>query len=280
MAELAAARDVLILSDEIYSCFCYDESFVSPAEFNERTLVIDGFSKSHGMTGWRLGYAHGPAEIIETMIKLQQYTYVCAPHPVQWAGLTAMDVDMTDHVQAYRGKRDRIVEGLRPVYDLEMPGGAFYCFPRVPHGTDDEFFQRAVEQNLLIVPGHIFSQHHTHFRSVLRGRRRHDRPRHRDPAETGQVAAAASLRSAANTTAQARSRSCQTLAFLRQNLNSATFFPNLRSRTDPTAGLEVSGPPGAARFFLCQKAIAGAVFVLRLWRDTQAGKTAQIMGRE
>ena len=63
-----------------------------PAKYNDRTLVIDGFTKSHGMTGWRLGFVHGPAEIIDTMIKLQQYTFVCAPQPVQWAGAVAMDV--------------------------------------------------------------------------------------------------------------------------------------------------------------------------------------------
>jgi aspartate/methionine/tyrosine aminotransferase len=93
LAKLAAERDIVLLSDEIYRAFCYDEPFVSPATYNDRTLVIDGFSKSHGMTGWRLGFVHGPAEIIETMVKLQQYTFVCAPQPVQWAGAVALDVD-------------------------------------------------------------------------------------------------------------------------------------------------------------------------------------------
>ena len=78
MAELAAERNIALISDEIYREFCYDEPFVSPAHFNDHTIVIDGFSKSHAMTGWRLGFVHGPAEVIDTMVKLQQYTFVCA----------------------------------------------------------------------------------------------------------------------------------------------------------------------------------------------------------
>ena len=93
VAELAAERDVLLLSDEIYSRFCYDGPFVSPARFNPRTLVVDGFSKTYGVPGWRLGFAHGPSAVIREMIKLQQYSFVCAPHPLQWAGAAALDVD-------------------------------------------------------------------------------------------------------------------------------------------------------------------------------------------
>ena len=78
LAQLAAERNVLLVSDEIYSLFQYDAPFVSPAQFNPETLVIDGFSKSYGMTGWRVGFAHGPRDVIGQMIKLQQYTFVCA----------------------------------------------------------------------------------------------------------------------------------------------------------------------------------------------------------
>src|SRR4029079_3996681 len=112
LAEIAAERNVLLVSDEIYSAFCFDSPLAMPARYNDRTLVIDGFSKSHGMTGWRLGYVHGPAEIIDTMIKLQQYTFVCAPQPVQRAGAMAMDVPMDRHVADYKRKRDLIYNGL------------------------------------------------------------------------------------------------------------------------------------------------------------------------
>src|SRR5688572_22331557 len=164
LARLAAERNVVLLSDEIYRSFCYDQPFVSPARFNDRTLVIDGFSKSHGMTGWRLGFVHGPAEIIDTMIKLQQYTFVCAPQPVQWAGAVAMDVDVSSHAADYKRKRDLIYEGLAGRYEVVRPGGAFYLFPKAPRGSGSEFVTRAIENQLLIIPGNIFSGRDTHFR--------------------------------------------------------------------------------------------------------------------
>ena len=164
LAELAAERDVVLLSDEIYRDFCYDGPVASPAQYNSQTLVVDGFSKSYGMPGWRLGFAHGPAAVINEMIKLQQYSFVCAPQPAQWAGAVALDLDVTGQMEAYRRKRDRLVEGLAEDYELVRPGGAFYAFPKLPWGTGMEFAARAIDNNLLIIPGNIFSRHDTHFR--------------------------------------------------------------------------------------------------------------------
>jgi len=165
LAELADRRDVVLASDEIYRDFCYDGPFVSPAEFNPRALVIDGFSKSYGMPGWRLGFAHGPGAIIEEMIKLQQYSFVCAPHPLQWAGALAMDLDNTEQIAAYRRKRDLLVEGLADCYELAAPRGAFYAFPKAPWATGSRFVERAItEHKLLIIPGNVFSRRDTHFR--------------------------------------------------------------------------------------------------------------------
>jgi aspartate aminotransferase/aminotransferase len=165
LAELTAERNVVLVSDEIYSAFCYDGAFVSPARFNPRTLVVDGFSKTYGMPGWRLGFAHGPGAIIQEMIKLQQYSFVCAPHPFQWAGAAAMDVDASGHIADYRRKRDMITVGLADDYELVAPRGAFYAFPKTPWGTGTEFVTRAIEEHqLLIIPGNVFSRHDTHFR--------------------------------------------------------------------------------------------------------------------
>jgi len=154
----------LLVSDEIYSQFNYDSPFVSPAEFNPQTLVIDGFSKTYGMTGWRVGYAHGPKEIIAQMIKLQQYTFVCAPQPFQWAAAAALEVDMSPHIADYRRKRDWLLGELAADYEIARPGGAFYIFPRAPWGTGSEFVARAIANELLIIPGNIFSKRDTHFR--------------------------------------------------------------------------------------------------------------------
>jgi aspartate aminotransferase/aminotransferase len=165
IAQLAAERNVVLISDEIYSGFCYDSEFVSPARFNPQTLVVDGFSKSHGMPGWRLGFAHGPKAIIQQMVKLQQYSFVCAPHPFQWAGAVAVDTDMSEQYAAYGRKRDMIVEGLSDLYELVVPRGAFYAFPKTPWGTATEFVAKAIEKHqLLIIPGNVFSHRDTHFR--------------------------------------------------------------------------------------------------------------------
>ena len=164
LAELAAEKNVCLVSDEIYRVFTYDQPFVSPARWNDQTLVIDGFSKSHSMTGLRLGFAHGPAHIIQQMVKLQQFTFVCAPQPVQWAGLAAMTCDISDRVADYAKKRQFMLNELGDLYDIRGSGGAFYLFIKSPKGTGTEFTRRAIEQGLLIIPGNVFSPHDTHFR--------------------------------------------------------------------------------------------------------------------
>ncbi|MHB1425020.1 MAG: pyridoxal phosphate-dependent aminotransferase [Gemmataceae bacterium] len=164
LAALAAERGVLLISDEVYRAFCYDRPFVSPAEFNEDVLVVDGFSKSYGMTGWRLGFAHGPRRLIEQMIKLQQFTFVCAPSMVQHAGVAAWDYDVSAIVADYRRKRDRIYAGLKDRYELVRPEGAFYAFPKAPGGWGSEFVAEAIRHNLLLIPGNIFSKRDSHFR--------------------------------------------------------------------------------------------------------------------
>lgn len=172
LIELCDRRGVLLVSDEIYDVFCYEPVATpigprcpSPASQSDRLLVLRGFSKTYGMTGWRLGYAVGPRPIIEQMTKLQQYTFVCAPSVVQHAGLAAMDVDMSAQVAAYNRKRDHVVERLSPHFELSAPGGAFYAFPKAPGGqTGAKFAESAIARDLLIIPGGVFSERDTHLR--------------------------------------------------------------------------------------------------------------------
>ncbi len=164
LADLCRERDILLISDEVYRTFCYDSPFTSPAEFNPNVLVADGFSKSHGMTGWRLGYAHGPSRLIQEMAKLQQFSFVCAPSIVQKAGVAAIDVDLTEQSATYKKKRDAVVAALSDLYELVTPTGAFYAFPKAPRGTGGEFVAQAIANNLLIIPGNVFSGRDTHFR--------------------------------------------------------------------------------------------------------------------
>ncbi len=164
LAELCAERNIALISDEIYSQFVYDGKLETPADYNPNTIVIDGFSKSHAMTGWRVGWVHGPRVLIETMIKFQQYSFVCAPQPAQWAALAAMDVDMAGYRNDYTRKRDRMIAGLKDRFEITQPGGAFYLFPKAPWGTGSEFVMAAINKGILIIPGNIFSQRDTHFR--------------------------------------------------------------------------------------------------------------------
>ena len=175
VAELCERRGILLLSDEIYDDFCYEKTAdqggrprcPSPAAQTPNLLLLRGFSKTYAMTGWRLGYAVGPRAIVEQMTKLQQYSFVCAPSMTQLAGVPALDLDMSEHVEAYRRKRDRVVERLSPHYELTTPGGAFYAFPKVPEGlglTGSQFVEKAIQNNVLIIPGNVFSGRDTHFR--------------------------------------------------------------------------------------------------------------------
>ncbi|CAN5419915.1 aminotransferase class I/II-fold pyridoxal phosphate-dependent enzyme [soil metagenome] len=164
---IAKKHDLLIVSDEIYEPFLYDAArgLPSAAKSYDRTIVLRGFSKSHAMTGWRLGYVAGPAEIISQMAKLQQYTFVCAPSPFQHAALAALDVPMDTYVADYRIKRELVFDRLSKKFQINKPQGAFYIFPQAPAGQSaSEFVAKAIEHNVLIIPGNVFSERDTHFR--------------------------------------------------------------------------------------------------------------------
>lgn len=166
LAELCKRKDILLISDEVYRSFCYDDPFTSAAGSNEDVLVVDGFSKTYGMTGWRLGYAHGPSRLIQEMAKLQQFSYVCAPSLLQRAVVGALERDLTAQTETYRQKRDRVVSALSGLYDLARPAGAFYAFPRIPerYATATDFVAEAIRRNLLVIPGNVFSRRDSHFR--------------------------------------------------------------------------------------------------------------------
>jgi aspartate/methionine/tyrosine aminotransferase len=165
--DLARKHGLLIISDEIYEPFLYDapRGLPSPAKLYDGTLVLRGFSKSHAMTGWRVGYAAGPDAIITQMTKLQQYTFVCAPSPLQYAALKALDVPMREYVDEYRRKRDMVYDRLSRKFEIARPEGAFYIFPKAPaNQSGADFVAKAIERNLLMIPGNVFSERDTHFR--------------------------------------------------------------------------------------------------------------------
>ncbi len=164
LADVARKHNLLVISDEIYESLSYDGEPSSMAGMYENTLVLNGLSKSAGMTGWRIGFAAGPEALIQSMNTLQQYTFVCAPAPAQKAAVKALEASMDAKVAAYTEKRDIVYNGLRDLFEVERPGGAFYIFPKVPSGTGADWVKRAIANNLLIIPGGVFSARDTHFR--------------------------------------------------------------------------------------------------------------------
>ncbi len=167
VAKIAAEKDVLVMTDEIYEKFCYDGPCPSAASYYDKTILLRGFSKSYAMTGWRLGFAavhESLKAIVEEMTKIQQYTFVCAPTPFQKAALAALNFDVSDLVDIYRKKRDLIYNGLKDKFEMVKPGGAFYAFVKVPNGSAAKFVEKAIANNVLIIPGNVFSEKDTHFR--------------------------------------------------------------------------------------------------------------------
>jgi len=167
LAKIAEEKDVLVITDEIYDKFCYEGECPSIANYYRKVLLLRGFSKSYAMTGWRLGFAAADEtlkDVIEQMTKIQQYTFVCAPTPFQKAAMAAMDYDMGKFVKAYRKKRDLIYEGLKDKFEMVKPGGAFYAFVKAPAGEATKFVEKAIANNVLIIPGNVFSEKDTHFR--------------------------------------------------------------------------------------------------------------------
>jgi len=159
-------RDVIIISDEIYSELTYGFKFRSLATFpsiKDRLILVNGFSKSHAMTGWRLGYVCGNSEIIKHMFKIHQYALMCAPTTAQYAGIEALrncDEDVSSMVREYDRRRKFILKGVRELgLDCFEPQGAFYIFPDITCTgmTSDEFCEGLLrEEKVLVIPGTAF----------------------------------------------------------------------------------------------------------------------------
>ncbi|MBP3543131.1 MAG: aminotransferase class I/II-fold pyridoxal phosphate-dependent enzyme [Lachnospiraceae bacterium] len=166
IAEVIEKHDLFVLSDEIYSELCYTDKHVSIANIPgmwERTILINGFSKSYAMTGWRLGYACGPKEIVDQMYKIHQFCIMCAPTTSQYAAIDALkngDADVQMMRESYNQRRRYLVNAFQEMgLECFEPFGAFYIFPCIKQFgmTSDEFATRLLhEEKLAIVPGNAF----------------------------------------------------------------------------------------------------------------------------
>jgi aminotransferase len=166
IAKVIIEKDIFVLSDEIYSELTYKGHHVSIASLpgmKERTIVINGFSKAFAMTGWRLGYAAGPQEIINQMMKIHQFAIMCAPTNSQFAAVEALkncDEQVEKMVEAYNQRRRFLVNAFNEMgMTCFEPNGAFYVFPSIQrfHMTSEEFALRLLnEEKVAIVPGTAF----------------------------------------------------------------------------------------------------------------------------
>lgn len=166
IAEVIIEKDIFVLSDEIYSELTYDVEHVSIASLpgmKERTITMNGFSKAYAMTGWRLGYACGPQEIIHQMTKIHQFAIMCAPTNSQYAAVEALrngDADVLEMRNAYNGRRRYLMHAFKemglPCFE---PFGAFYVFPCIKEFgmTSEEFAEKLLaEERVAVVPGSAF----------------------------------------------------------------------------------------------------------------------------
>ncbi len=166
IAEVIREKDIFVISDEIYGELTYKEKHVSIVNIpgmQERTILINGLSKSHAMTGWRLGYACGPKEIIAQMLKIHQYAIMCAPTTSQYAAVDALkngDEDVQQMREAYNQRRRYLMYAFRKMgLDCFEPYGAFYVFPCIKEFgmTSEEFAERFLaEEKVAVVPGTAF----------------------------------------------------------------------------------------------------------------------------
>ena len=164
--DVAIEHDLYVISDEIYDRLSYDTPHTSVASLDgawERTILLNGFSKAYAMTGWRIGYACAPAPIIEMMVKVHQYTMLCAPITAQIAALEAIqngEKEVAVMVADYDRRRKLFVNGLNEIgLPCHLPGGAFYAFPSIAHtGLSSEVFAERLlhEERVLVVPGDVF----------------------------------------------------------------------------------------------------------------------------
>ena len=168
IAEVARRHQLLVISDEIYAKLVYGVEHTCLAtlpEMKERTILLGGFSKTYAMTGWRIGYAAAPRELIASMTKIHQYTIMCAPTMAQVAAIEALksgEDSAADMVEEYNRRRLVIVKGLNDIgLPCFEPKGAFYAFPSIKSTgmTSEEFAERLlIEEKVAVVPGLAFGQ--------------------------------------------------------------------------------------------------------------------------
>jgi len=160
---VAKKANIYIISDEVYTEFSYETKVSSPAEYYKKTIVLDGLSKSKGMTGWRIGFIAGPKDIVNAIEKIQQFSFVCAPAPFQYASVDYLKEKIDPIViNRYKEIRDELYNGLKDDYQIVEPKGAFYMFIKTPV-LGEQFAKKLLKNNVAVVPGSAFGNNYRNY---------------------------------------------------------------------------------------------------------------------
>ncbi|HIP34708.1 MAG TPA: pyridoxal phosphate-dependent aminotransferase [Methanothermococcus okinawensis] len=168
ISDIAEDYNLIVISDEVYDKIIYHKKHHSPMKYTDNCIVVNGFSKTYAMTGWRIGYLYvsenlnSRLNIVDHMIKIHQYSFACATSFAQYGALAALRGDQSciyEMVREFRRRRDLVVKGLKDVFKLHPPEGAFYIFPNTEeYGTGEEVVKRLMENGILVVPGVAFGK--------------------------------------------------------------------------------------------------------------------------
>jgi aspartate/methionine/tyrosine aminotransferase len=158
-------HSIALIFDEIYDEFYYGDKHIRP-KLTKNVFITNGLSKSHSMLGWRLGWILTSSEYLPELEKLQQTSFVCAPSPFQEVIATALSMPPVAEREIYKNRRNYLVDSLKSKYDLVVPDGAIYAFPKVPDqfASDTAFVEFMIQKKLLVIPGSVFSAKNSHFR--------------------------------------------------------------------------------------------------------------------
>lgn len=184
LLDLCRRKNILLVADEIYDRFTFapfrtakraDGVAAVPSPAREPgaqndMVVVRGFGKTYGVTGWRLGMVYAPSALITQLIKIQQYVFTCAPVPLQHAMIAALKVDMDPIVAEYHQRSQRVLAALSPLTEIATPGGAFYAYVQIPARlgmTATQFATECLKHKVILIPGgdgQVFSNRDTHVR--------------------------------------------------------------------------------------------------------------------
>jgi len=164
IVNFARERNLWVIYDELYDEFVYGVAHAKLSLGYDQSIIINSFSKSHGVPGWRVGFVVASKQAFRAMLKVQQNSIVCAPAPSQYGALLAYEFDHARVRKDYGARRDFVYNELSNKFSLVKPDGAFFAFPEAPGGDASAFCDRCLKHKLLVIPGSVFSEQDTHFR--------------------------------------------------------------------------------------------------------------------